>query len=557
MRRVRTVVAAGVLAAAGLLPMTGGAVQKAAAASTTHHLNGKCQVSGLCAEVSESEDAFGEETYVGHDEPSALFYSNVPGSGNNVQYQIKLPREPSGTTIDKAGKSYTFMNDGSLWFGMVLCDTQSYPEQKSTCAPDSDGNILDPAISPRHSGEAFMEVQFYPPGWIPWPVWAKALGASSCDPVKWCAAVNIFSLAEDPVAGTLLNDTCAAKVGIEYWNFAFITLDGKSTGPANPVDSTLEGTFTPDPNRDLFMNQGDNVVMNIHDTPAGVQVSLHDRTIGKSGSMTASKANGFAQIKYTVNPDTTCTAIPYAFHPMYSTSSEKTRVTWAAHSYNVSFSDEIGHWEFCHGASQIPASEFALDANGAPIACPAGNFEGLSPNAEPTDQDDDFCFRGTRALLYKISGCTESNTGFDGYNYTPVWPDGNRTLHPTPFQFTSPLTGSDYTTQYSRVAFEADLPRVEGNTCDRTTGTGCTLIPTTDDNNPAEFYPFFSTTQTSNGCYFQFGNHIPGSLNDFGQNAQYGTLLNGTYTAFGGGGATITRYNNFRNILDNNPCPQG
>ena len=556
MKRFRTVAAAGVLAAAGLMPLVAGAGPRAAASTSLgSHLSGKCNVAAMCAEVADPEAAFGEDHYVGHDEPSTVFYSGTPGSGANAQYQIKLPREPSGTTIDKSGKSYTFMNDGALWFGMALCDTQSYPEQRTTCPAASDNNILDPAISPNHVGEAFVEVQFYPPGWIPWPTWAVALGASSCDPTKWCAAMNIFSLAEDPVNGTLLNDTCAAKVGIEYWNFAFITLDGKSHAPANPLQSTL-ATFTPDPTKDLFMNQGDNVTVTMQDTANGLQVILHDRTIGKTGSMTASKANGFAQIQYTTNPDTSCNAIPYNFHPMYSTSSERTRVTWAAHSYNVSFSDEIGHWEFCHGASQIPASQFGLDANGNPITCPAGNFEGLGPTSEPTDQDDDFCFRGTRALFYKISGCMESNTGFDGYNYQPVWPDGNRTLHPTPFQFTSPRTGAGFTTQYSRMGFEADLPRIEG-TCDRGTGAGCTLIPQDDDGTPAAFYPWFSDVNTSNGCYFQFGAHIPGSISDFGQNAEYGTLLNLNYTAFGGGGASVTRYNDFRQVISSNPCPQG
>jgi hypothetical protein len=32
---------------------------------------------------------------------------------------------------------------------------------------------------------------------------------------------------------------------------------------------------------------------------------------------------------------------------MYSTSGEHTPVPWAARSYNVAFSDEIGHFEYC------------------------------------------------------------------------------------------------------------------------------------------------------------------------------------------------------------------
>jgi hypothetical protein len=56
---------------------------------------------------------------------------------------------------------------------------------------------------------------------------------------------------------------------------------------------------------------------------------------------------------------------------------------------------------------------------------------------------------------------------------------------------------------------------------------------------------------------WQFGAHIPGSLNDFGQNAQWGSLLQLSYTGFGGGGATIWRYNDFRNVMSSNPCPRG
>src|SRR6267378_522010 len=65
-----------------------------------------------------------------------------------------------------------------------------------------------------------------------------------------------------------------------------------------------------------------------------------------SGSMTASAQNGFQQVIFAPNA-TTCSSRPYDFHPMYATSSEHTRVPWAAHSYNVVFSDEIGHFEYC------------------------------------------------------------------------------------------------------------------------------------------------------------------------------------------------------------------
>src|SRR5437764_6005426 len=107
--------------------------------------------------------------------------------------------------------------------------------------------------------------------------------------------------------------------------------------------------------------------------------------------MTASHANGFAQFNYAPTGNS-CKTIPYAFHPMYSTSSEQTRVIWAAHSYNVGYSDEIGHFQFCNGA-RVPATPFGLDSSGNPIACPAGNAEESGASQEPTEGEgeDDFC----------------------------------------------------------------------------------------------------------------------------------------------------------------------
>jgi hypothetical protein len=533
--------------------------QTANTPAASQHAAINCEYSSLCAEVANSADVFGSE-YVGHDEPSLVPYSNVPGSGNHLTYSMTLPHDPSPTNPNTPGKSYQFELNGAIWLGMALCGTQSYPEQLSTCTPDSDTNIVDPAVSPNHPGTAFLELQFYPPGWVPWPTWQVAVGASGCDPAKWCAAMNIFSLAEDPVAGTALNATCAARVGLEYVNFAFVTKNGSTTAPANPVDSTT-ATFTPNPTNDLFMNSGDKLKVSLQDSANGLQASINDQTSGQKGFMTASAANGFGQVKYDPT-GTSCVNIPYDFHPMYSTSSEQTRVIWAAHTYNLSFTSEIGHFENCNGPNPIPATPFGVDASGNPITCPAGNTEGFGSNASPTDADDDFCFPGSEAMLVDVNGCTDTNTGFDSLGYQPVWPDGNTSLHPQSILFTSPRTGPGDSTNYSRVAFEANLPRIEA-TCNRLTGAGCTLIPTTDKGTPAAFYPFFSAFQngvqgTPGGgrCMWGFGNDLPGATTDFGRNAQYGTLLTSSYLIFGGGGASRQLINNFRQIIPN-PCLNG
>jgi len=547
----------GGLLVAGVVPLAAVGGLGAGAEYGPQHIHINCGHSaGLCTEVGNSSEVFGASKYVGHDEPGLRFFSDQPGSGNQMQYQMTLPSDPSPAHPTTPGKSFMFEMDSGAWFGMALCDTQSYPEQVKSCKPDSDSNIVDPAFSTKHPGAAFLELQFYPPGWIPWPTWAVAVGTSSCDPTKWCAALNIDSLSENPVTGQLQNSTCAAKAGVEYINFAFVTLNGQATGPANPVDSTL-ATFTPDPSRDLFMSSGDNLAVSIKDTTNGLQTTIQDKTTGQSGFMTASPANGFAQIKFDPT-GTSCQAIPYAFHPMYSTASEKTILPWGADQDSISFTQEIGHFQYCNGPTAIPTSKFGLDSKGNPIVCPATDKEEIGINAEPSDSDDDFCFPGTQAPTIHLNGCTDTNTGFDGTNYTPVWPDGNTTLHPTSYQISSPLSGIAYNQAYGRMAFEVDLPDIEstafGGPCDRATGQGCTIIPGTDDGQPAQFYPFFSTAATTAGCVWQFGNHIPGSTNDFGRNSQYGTLLNANYIQFGGGGATLTRYNVFRNILSQNPC---
>jgi hypothetical protein len=508
------------------------------------HAKINCRISQFCTEVQDPEEVFGEDQYVGHDEPSTLFYSNRPGSGNQMVYTFKLPTDPKPGAggVPKAGQSFEFQLNATFWFGMAMCATESYPLQKSTCTPDSDSNIFD-GQDPQHPiaqhpGVAFMEMQFYPPGWVSWPA------GISCSATQWCAALNIDSLAEDPVNGTTLNATCAAQTGLEYVNFAFITKSGKSQAPANPVDSTL-ATFTPDPAQDLFMNPGDNVITSLHDTPQGLRIDIIDLTTHQAGSMTASAANGFGQVHYDPT-GTSCINDPYNFHPMYSTSSEHTRVPWAAHSYNIAFDSEIGHFQACNGPNPITPGG----------ACPAGNTE---YDGEPSDANDQGCFPASASLLIQVNGCIEGSgiTGFDSVPYQPVWPDGNRHLHPTSIQFTSPITGFGH--NYDRVAFEADLPRIEapdvdGN-CDRTTGANCTLIPITDDGQPANFYPFYSIDQHHGQCSWLFGNDVPGqTTNDFGKDNQYGSLLFLDYLIFGGNGATRHITDNFRQVLKTNPC---
>jgi hypothetical protein len=448
-------------------------------------------------------------------------------------YNGILPKEPAPTNIP-GKRSYDFQLYPAIWFGMVLCDTQSYPETVRKCAPDSDRNITKPG-SPYHAGAAYMELQFYPPGYV------QQWNGFSCSATRWCAALTIDSLAIDPYTGTQLNNTCAGKVGLEYVNFAYLTHSGKPQGPPNPVDFTPGASGNPNPHKVFFLNQGDHFALTLHDTQHGLQASVKDKTTRQSGSMTASAANGFGQVKYAPT-GTGCTNIPYSFHPMYSTSTPQTTVPWAAATYNVAVDTEVGHFDFC---SKVDTTTGTCVGD-----------EGVGSNKEPADSDDYGCFAPSQSTLIKIGGCEGENLGYDGTSYLPDWPNGTAS-RPTPFMITSPLSGAAYNTNYPRIAFNTDLPDIESGNgyCNTQTGAGCSLYPQTDDNGaPAAFYPYYTTGTVGGACYWAPGQDVPGfSTSDYGKNTQYGSLLKVTYPELHG---TISRsYNDFQGVLPNNPCP--
>jgi len=492
-----------------------------------------------CVEVWDSEKVFGEGTYVGHDEPSLLYYSSQPHSGNQVQWQAQLPTDPSPS--NPTSKSYTFQLTPAFWFGMAMCDTQSAPDPANnhSCTPDSDSNITSNANIGHHAGTAYMEMQFYPPGWV------QQFNGSSCSATQWCAALNIDSLSEDYATGQAQNTTCQGSVlgGLEYINFAYITKNGVPQGPPNPLNFNATSA-NPDLSKDLLMNPGDKIRVTMHDTTHGLRIDIADDTTGQTGFMVASAANGFGQMQFDPT-GSSCNMIPYDFHPMYDTTSPQTRVPWAAHSYNIAYDPETGHWDYCNGTISAPG---------------ASCTNGTEGNSEANDADDNACFPATYSTLVQLAGCEDSNYGFDGTSYLPDWPDGNPN-HPTPIFVKSPHSASSasqrsYVTPYDQVAFESDLPRIEAVTgqCNRTTGEGCTYVPNTDDGVSAAFYPFFSMNRTSStNCQWFAGGYYPGrTTGDFGGVNQYGNLLNLTYPSTGY--TTTTRYNDFRQILSDVPC---
>ena len=135
-----------------------------------------------------TENAFNytDGKHIGHDEPSLLFYSATPGAGNAAIYNLTLPKDPPKLPKQNGtGGTFNFQLHPAFWFGIAMCDTQSFPEFSNACVPDTDANIFDnpdPTAADfigKHPGTAFMEMQFYPPGWV-----------TSCDARHWCAALT-------------------------------------------------------------------------------------------------------------------------------------------------------------------------------------------------------------------------------------------------------------------------------------------------------------------------------------------------------------------------------
>ena len=108
----------------------------------------KCDDNGsLCTEPNQAYSY--EGNYIGHDEPSILFYSDRGGSGNSQTYKLTLPTDPpTQPAQDGSGGTWNFQLHPAFWFGVAMCDDQSAPNPGGSsfgptvpCTPNSDTNI--------------------------------------------------------------------------------------------------------------------------------------------------------------------------------------------------------------------------------------------------------------------------------------------------------------------------------------------------------------------------------------------------------------------------------
>jgi hypothetical protein len=470
-------------------------------------------------------------TYIGHDEPDMGFYSSKPGSGNAVTWSETLGADPSAApTVSTPGSDVAHWFELSVapWFSMQMCDPKSYPQ--SPCTPKSDANAPDPctisanpcASGYQGGGSAFMEMQFYPPGFSPFA------DAISCDNTHWCAAMTIDSL-ECTFGFATCNTNCEEPV-----NFAFVQRDGVPTGAPSPQKSNL-ATFTQN-GETLLMNPGDKIVVHMLDAPvpgqSGVKafkVVIDDLTTHQSGFMQASAANGFQN---TTLAD--CSGAPFNFQPEYNTASQQNISPWAALRTNISTQFETGHFEGCTSVTNPSALTLSAEISDTYWSGCQGPYENAAPGGDGSSQpevSDALCYPqgDTHGALNTapdtVTGCLANfdqngDLDFDGSPYWPEWPTGKDPTAQLPGSFVQalPTTGGS---QYPLYQVQTDLALSESTTCTGSTPSGCSVPP---PNAPGHFYPYWSRVGSGDTCVIEFGNVSSGhKVDNLGGDAQYGT----------------------------------
>ena len=455
---------------------------------------------GIGAERGEDNDH-----YVGHDEPAVRFVSNAPGSGNDVTFVERLGTDPSHLpTVRHPGSDVTHWFELSVapWFSLDVCDPNSTPVRP--CKPNSDANAPDR----KDAGAAFVELQFYPPGFAPFS------DSISCDNTHWCSALTIDSL-ECGTDGASCNPNCTEPV-----NFGFIQRDGVPTGPPSPQLSD-PATVTPD-SQTLMMNPGDTIVVHMFDVPLrggghALEASERDLTTGQSGFMIASAANGFM----TSDP-TSCDGTPFNFEPEYWSAAADNIIPWGDGPYMLDTQFETGHFEPCTSLTGLVSDGDPFYTNcGGPYDTVAED-----PNIEP---DDSPCYpfgdtHGGTVPPNLVTGCDVffgaiGDLDYDGTPYYADWPTSSQ-----PGKFPGTFVQAQPTSDgraYPQIQFETDLAATEfAQGCDLGTGDGCTVPP----KGPGNFYPYWTLVKDQQlGCTWQFGN-AGRTGNSFGGDAQYGQI---------------------------------
>ena len=221
-----------------------------------------------------------------------LFKSAVPGSGNDITYELTLPKEPKQKPQnDGSGGTWNFQLRPTFWFGLDAVRHGVGARVHQDVHPDSDTNDLvgtrsdaSRTTSATTRATRTWSSSSTDPGYVP------QFEGFGCSATQYCAAMTIDSLTLDQATNRPNNEDCDNYIlgGVEPINWAYITRSGVSQAPANPL---FTGTFThpdfsavnPDYTKDLMMSPGDRITIHMHDTSDGLRIDLNDHTTHQSG----------------------------------------------------------------------------------------------------------------------------------------------------------------------------------------------------------------------------------------------------------------------------------
>ena len=153
------------------------------------------------------------------------------------------------------GTSSSTRRSGSGWRSATTSRRRSSrtPRARRTATR----NIFDgtdprrPDYIGNHPGTAFLELQFYPPGWAPWPP------GVSCDATKWCAAMAIFSLNQDQNTGVSEQHRLPEHGRASSRRTSRSSPERRAARAARAARPDRRRRSRPNPATDLFMNSGD------------------------------------------------------------------------------------------------------------------------------------------------------------------------------------------------------------------------------------------------------------------------------------------------------------
>ena len=233
-----------------------------------------------------------------------------PGSGNNVTYQMVLPKDPPTTAAagrQRRHRQLPAASDVLARHGHVRQPGLAEPGRSGADRPRDRARAsrtATPTSTRARTPRARTTSALAPARPTRRCSSTRRAGspgrpASAARPTQYCAALNIDTFSENdehrPVQQHRVPEH--GRPGAGELRVPHQERQGDRAGQPGRTPSTS----CPNLKRDLLMNPGDNITVHLFDTANGLRVVITDHTTHTNGSMTASTANGFGNVLFDPN----------------------------------------------------------------------------------------------------------------------------------------------------------------------------------------------------------------------------------------------------------------